>query len=225
MLTKTEQIFPIDPLVEQVNSLSFDKRLNLNKPTGKFFSDSWETLDEFKGTPLGKVLENIPKLGEARLLKLTSGETYTAHADPDDRFHVPITTNDQAYLIDLDNHEMFHLPADGRLWRMDTSVVHVAANFGGRDRIHLNTRVLVPGYKSNLMGLKITFEGGDFDWKQESYIEIMPFLNRAIKTDKIKGFEKLDEKSILVNPESPYLFDNIKNKLERKGFRVSILSV
>lgn len=221
MFSLVREFNNIKEIVEQVSSMNFDSRLNLNKPTGKFFNDPWELLPEFKNTPLSKVIDNLSLVGEARLLKLKSAETYTAHADPDDRYHLAIKTNPYAFLVDIDNLEMYHLPADGKVWLMDTGRIHVASNFGGRDRIHLNIRVLLPKFDPNKKGMKIKFYGGDFDWKQESYIEIMPFFNKKIKSKEITGFEKLSQTEVLVNTENYDLFLPIIEKLKTKNFLIT----
>lgn len=222
MLKFTDKIFSIDPIVNQTNSLWFEKRLELNKPTGSFFGDPWETLDDFKNTPIGNLLDSIGPIGEARLLKLTSAETYTAHADPDDRYHLAIVTNPHSYIVDFDNQNMYHLPVDGKLWRMDTSKIHVAANFGGRDRIHLNVRLLLPKFDEHKSNVRIKIEGGDFDWKQESYIDIMPAINRLIKSHHITGFEKINDRELMLNLVDVSVLDTIINRLQKKGFLVSL---
>jgi len=222
MLNPIEKIFSIEPLIAQVNSLYFEKRLNLNAPVGSFFGDSWETLPEFKNTPLGNVLDSLGPIGEARLLRLTSAETYTAHADPDDRYHVAIITNPHSYIIDFDSQTLYHLPADGKLWRMDTSRIHVAANFGGRDRIHLNIRLLLPKFDETKPCIRIRFDGGDFDWKQESYIEIMPVMNKLIKAGYIFGFDRVNDRELLLNILDKSLLDPVIKNLSDKGFTVTV---
>jgi len=222
MLEFADKIFSIDPIVNQTNSLWFEKRLELNKPTGSFFGDPWETFDDFKNTPIGNLLDSIGPIGEARLLKLTSAETYTAHADPDDRYHLAIVTNPHSYIVDLSNQNMYHLPVDGKLWYMDTSKIHVAANFGGRDRIHLNIRLLLPKFDENKSNVRIRIEGGDFDWKQESYIEIMPAVNKLIKAGKILGFDRLNDRELLLNLVDKSILDPIIQKLQTKGFNIIV---
>lgn len=224
MLTTTNKKFPIEPLIEQVKNLGdFGKSLLLNDCQGKLLSGPYVTKPEFQNTPLGDVLAEIENPGEARLLRLTPSETYSAHADPDDRFHVAIITNPYAYLLDFTNEKFYHLPADGSLWYMDAGVVHIAANFGPRDRIHLNIRIPLPAFVSPGYSLKLI--GGDYDWKQESYIEIMTFFNRAIKLNQITGFEKVDEREVLLNCSDVEILTPFIKRLESKGFTVEIKQV
>lgn len=222
MLKLTGKIFSIEPIIEQVNSLHFEKRLSVNRQVDSFFGDPWEILDEFKGTPIGNILESLGPIGEARLMRLTSAETYTAHGDPDDRYHVAIITNPHSYIIDLDDGKLFHLPADGKLWLMDTSKTHVAANFGGRDRIHLNIRLLLPKFNPTKKFIRLKIEGGDFDWKQESYIEVMPKLNSLIKSNYVTGFDRINDRELLLNVIDPIIIEPIIDRLQAKGFTVTL---
>jgi hypothetical protein len=222
MLNRTPKLFSIQPLVDQINAIEPSPRILLNEPTGSFFGDPWRVKDEFKNTPIGNVLEELHPIGEARLLRLESGETYTAHADPDDRYHLALITNPFCYLVNFDDQQLYHLPVDGQLWHMDTGKLHVAANFGGTDRVHLNIRLLLPAFDKNKKGLKITFAGGGVDWKQDSYLDILPFLNKKIKTGEITGFEKLNSNEILVNVNNSELFSPIVDLLTLKNFNVLI---
>jgi len=115
------------------------------------------------------------------------------------------------------------LPIDGKLWRMDTSKIHVAANFGGRDRIHLNIRLLLPKFDPSKANVKVIFEGGDFDWKQESYIEIMPALNKLIKSGYVTGFNRINDREIQLNVVDKILIEPILDKLKSKGFAVTVV--
>jgi len=223
MLDRLDIKFPINPIIEQVQSLSFDKRLHLNKTDGPLFSGPYYIKEEFKNTPLGNVLESLGNIGEARLLKLSSAESYTAHADPDDRLHLAIITNPYCYLQDLSSQKMHHVPVDGYLWRMDTSRIHVATNFGGRDRIHLNIRVPLPTF--TYPGVLISIDGGEYDWKQELHISFMSYLNRAIKSGLVTGIEKINDKELLLNYISEEVIKTIASAVIAKGFKITIREV
>ena len=222
MLERLDIKFPIDPIIEQVQSLRFDKRLHLNETAGPLFSGPYQVKEEFQNTPLGNVLESLGTIGEARLLKLGSAESYTAHADPDDRLHLAIITNPYCYLQDLSNQKIYHVPVDGHVWRMDTGQIHVATNFGGRDRIHLNIRVPLPAFK--YPGVLISMEGGDYDWKQELHISFMSYLNRAIKSGLVTGIEKVSERELLLNAPQEVI-DTITAAVISKGFRITVKPV
>ena len=219
MLTRLGIKFPIQPIIDQVQSLEFDKRLALNQTDGPLFSGKYKIKPEFINTPLGEVLSSIGPIGEARLLKLHSAETYTAHTDPDDRIHLAITTNPYCYLQDLTDQRMYHIPVDGELWSMDTGKVHVGVNFGGRERIHLNVRVPLPGFTSP--GVSMIFDGGDFDWKQELYISFMGYLNKAIKQGLVTGIEKVSDRELKLNAD-PKVIETIAGAATVRGFKVLI---
>ena len=219
MIAKMGIKIDIDPVVRQVDALNFDKSLAINYTEGNILNGPYKTKLEFLGTPLGDVLELLSNPGEARLLKLEHGESYTAHSDPDDRIHLSIITNKHSFLIDFDSEKMYHIPADGELWLMDTSKLHIAGNFGAKPRIHLNIRVALPSV--TLPGYLLKVEGGDYDWKQEIYTTLMSFFNLAIKNKIITGFEKISEREVLINCNPEVLAPYIK-ELENKGFKVSL---
>lgn len=225
MLKELPQKFSIDPIIDQVSKLEFTKRLTLNQPTGSFFNDPWETLSKFKGTPLGNVLDSLSPIGQARLLTLESAESYTAHTDPDDRLHLAIITNEYSFLVDMLFGNLYHVPADGTVHLMDTSRAHVAANWGGRPRIHLNIRVLLPHYTPSKPGLKFKVNSGDFDWKQISYIEIMGKINYYIKTGIVTGFKAVSEKELIINCDSPDLFQDMVDKILKQGVDIEFTPI
>jgi hypothetical protein len=217
MLTKLDQKFSIEPIIQQVDDLVFEKRLDLNKPSGSFFHDPWIILPEFESTPLGEVLKSLGNIGQARLLKLESAESYTAHADPDDRIHLAIITNPYSFLVDITDNKLYHLPADGQLWYMNTGKIHVAANWGPRTRIHLNVRVLLPRYNEQDPFLKIKIIEGDYDWKQLAYTPIMTLINAGVKNNTITGFKAISEKEVYLNTLTPDTFTGAFESITRAG--------
>lgn len=225
MISKMSKKFDLEPIIAQVNSLGYFKRLELNQPSGEFFNDPWSTKEEFLNTPLGNVLKDLGDIGQARLLALDSGESYTAHCDPDDRIHLAIHTNPYSFLVDLDDHKLYHLPADGQLWHMDTSRIHVASNWGPRTRIHLNIRVLLPKYNETQPGLCIKVIEGDYDWKQLAYTPIMRVINNRIKKGYITGFRGISDKEILINTTSQHIFENALQEIKSSGVILEIKEV
>jgi hypothetical protein len=117
---------------------------------------------------------------------------------------------------------MYHIPADGNLWKMDTGQIHVATNFGGRDRIHLNIRVPLPAFK--YPGVLISMDGGEYDWKQELHISFMSYLNRAIKSGLVTGIEKVSERELLLNAPQEVI-DTITAAVTSKGFKITVRDV
>lgn len=222
MLTKLNQKFFIEPILEQVKSLGPFKRLQLNDQSGEFFGDPWVTKSEFKNTPIGEVLESLGNIGQARLLVLNSAESYTAHADPDDRIHLAIETNPYSFLVDIESNVMYHLPADGELWHMDTGKIHVATNWGGKDRIHLNIRVLMPKFNPDEPSMRMCIVQGDVDWKQVAYMPIMRLVNIYSKTNDVYGFKGVSEREVLINTKKPELFDEAIELIRQSGVELEV---
>lgn len=218
-----ERMFKIDYLDEvQFQTSQIDwtsKRIVLNESDGGLFTGQYTTLPQFQNTPLGCLLEELGEIGEARLLKLDSGDSYTVHTDPDDRFHFVIETNPFSYIVDIEEEKLIHLPVDGYMYRMDTSKKHLAGNYGGTPRIHLNVRAKLPNYIGN--GFHIKIEGGNVDWKQVLYMDTMSFLNQSIKNNHITGIEKINERELLINTNEQVVAE-IKRIVEENNFEISI---
>ena len=53
----------------------------LTKPRGDFFYDPHILNEEYKGTEIEKLLDLIPMHGEARVIVMEPGQSYSAHAD------------------------------------------------------------------------------------------------------------------------------------------------
>lgn len=221
MLKQLPLNIPMQPIIDQVMSMDLSsKRIDLNKPAGKFFNDPWENM--ISGTPLGDVLDKLGNIGQARLLVLESGDTYTAHTDPDDRYHLAITTNEFSYLIDISEQKFYHLPVDGVAWHMDTSTTHVAVNWGPTPRIHLNVRVLLPHYSNDRKGVKISVSSAMYNWKQNSYIEIMGFINKAVKSGVITGFDTPNSQTLYLNCEEPKILEPFFDKIRDSGVDITL---
>lgn len=220
MLKQLPKKFPVEAIVDQVIHTDFDKRIQLNETSGDLFSGIYTVKPEYANTPIGQLLSELGDIGEARLLKLKSGDTYTAHTDPDDRIHLAILTNQYSYLLDLSNEQMYNVPVDGHLYEMDTSRVHIAANFGGDDRVHLNIRVKLPAFVNP--GVRLVFSGvDDPDWKQRLFIDVMGFLNLEIKKKTVTGIAKMSDVEWLLNCEQSVL-DYIVSTTKSKGFEVVV---
>lgn len=210
----------LDEIQYQTSLLTWDtKRIILNKSDSGLFTGKYTTLPQFQNTALGTMLEELGEIGEARLLLLDSGDSYTAHTDPDDRYHLVIETNPYSYIMDIEQEKLIHLPADGTVWHMDTSKKHLAGNFGGTPRIHLNVRAKLPNYLGNGIHLKI--EGGDVDWKQVLYMDTMSYINKAVKDKKITGIERINERELLLNTSYEVIAD-IKDIVEKNNFKIKI---
>ena len=188
----------------------------LNEPTGDFFYDNWKIKDLYRDTIWEQVLDSMPmSIGQARIIKLKPGESYMAHADIDNRWHLNLT-GEQAYLIDLDNKVMHECTKDNRWAYMDASRIHAATNYGSIPRLQLVVRETL--FKSRqpvdfvAISIEPAYEQHDFRYKFDKIFS--PFLNRANQKYKLADFahttfsltfklerELLEEFKQLITPE------------------------
>jgi hypothetical protein len=188
----------------------------LNEPTGDFFYDNWKIKDLYKDTLWQQVLDTLPyTIGQARIIKMEAGDSYMAHADIDNRWHLNLT-GEQAYLIDLDNKVMHECVRDSHWAYMDASRIHAATNYGSIPRLQLVVRE--PLFRSRepkdliSISMEPAYEQHDFRYKFDKIFS--PFLNRANQKHKLADFahttfnlkfklerELLEEFKQLVTPE------------------------
>lgn len=188
----------------------------LNEPTGDFFYDKWKIKDLYKDTIWEQVLDSLPmSIGQARIIKLGPGESYMAHADIDNRWHLNLI-GEQAYLIDLDNKVMHECTRDNRWAYMDASRIHAATNYGSIPRLQLVVREPLRNSQqpTDLVSISIepAYEQHDFRYKFDKIFS--PFLNHANQKYKLADFahttfsltfklerELLEEFKQLITPE------------------------
>jgi len=161
----------------------------LNIPTGNFFYDSWTLKDEFKDTLWEQVLDTLPyTIGEARIITLTPGESYMAHADIDNRWHLNLT-GEQSYLIDLDNQKMYKQRQDSHWRYMFADNIHTANNFGSIDRLQLVVREpLKHSIFPNLTAVTITPAYEQADYRYQFDNSISPWLNKKNQASELDHF-------------------------------------
>jgi hypothetical protein len=166
------------------------ERTTLNEKTGDFFYDKWQIKDIYKDTPWKEVLDTLPyTIGEARIIKLAPGESYMAHADIDNRWHLNLT-GEQAFLIDLENKIMHECLRDGHWAYMDAGRIHAATNYGSIPRLQLVVREPLRCSREPVDLVSITmepaYEQHDFRYKFDKIFS--PFLNRANQKFKLADF-------------------------------------
>ena len=217
MITKQIWVCP-DGLIEQAlkeHPVTGEGTV-LNEPTGDFFYDRWEIKDLYKDTIWQQVLDTLPmSIGQARIIKLEPGESYMAHADIDNRWHLNLT-GEQAYLIDLDEKVMHQCVRDNRWVYMDAGQIHVAANYGSTPRLQLVVREPLRNSRQpkDLVSINIeaAYEQHDFRYKFDNIFS--SFLNKANQKYKLADFahttfslsfklerELLEEFEKLITPE------------------------
>lgn len=220
MLTNTNLHFNIEPAITQLQTLpwlntpSWD--LPINEPTGIPKTDPYRIRDEFCGTPIGDLLleiqSKIGPFGDTRLRKLENRESYHVHTDIDDRYHLALITNPHALLIDLDNQKNFHIPCNGYLWLMDTSIPHTAVNFGQAGRVHFHIEQLLPKILGSTYQLTFTKVSGRPE--QNLWFDSMGqgYINKKIKSKEITGVEiRKDRKEILISTVDYSIIQQIIN--------------
>lgn len=189
-------------LQEAIQSIpQIEFKLPLNEPTGDFFYDPWKIKPEFQGTIWEKVLNSLPEAkGEARLIELSPGTCYYAHADIDDRWHLSLQA-DLSFLVDINSQIMYRTEVDTIWYDFDTSEIHSAVNFSNRPRIQLVVRKLLN--KNTLVEsvpVTLTLKKYRSDFRYVFDHTISPWLNTANKQGWLCNF-KQTETSVEFNIE------------------------
>lgn len=195
----------------------------LNKPTGDFFYDPWEVLPEYKGTAIEDLLKQLPDHGEARVIVMAPGKSYSVHADVDDRYHVTLDA-EQSFLHDIENETMYSSKPDNTVYLMNAGMLHSASNYGYKNRYQLvirkrlqsnhmmkDPRQVVMTSKDPVYNLRYLFD---------SSFSIL--LNRLAKEQSIDSFARINEHTI------KFLCDGSKiNELLKMqqicGFKIDIV--
>lgn len=119
-------------------------KLNELQHKEKFYSTINKSLHD------SKIHEFIKSKGSYyrwRAMKMGPNKTYTIHKDgqpsvTNARCHVPLITNDQAYLMFFgknknNNQPTLHHLECGKVYEVNTTDYHTAVNFGNHDRWHI----------------------------------------------------------------------------------------
>jgi len=211
MIEKTNFQFPKSVILDVMTKVTDEDVVVLNNPTGDFFYDPWQIKEEYKNTVFEKLLSVLPDIGQARLIRLVSGDTYFAHADIDDRYHMSIQGN-YSYIIDLDNDIMHSVPIDGCWYIMDAGLLHVASNFGEIYRYQLVVRRLLTRSTSNNL-IQVSVEPKIVHDKLRYHFDatLSGWLNRINKQGLIDNFKttKMGCKMLLDSS----LVEELKNKI------------
>lgn len=185
MILPTEYTATPEQLKYLLNICDDTHKLVVNSPTGNFFYDPWKILPEHKNTPLETFLNQIPDIGEARIIRQESGTCYFSHSDVDDRYHLNIS-GDCAALIDITNNQNYFLKPDGIVYIMDAGRTHSAANFGEYTRYQLVIRKLLTRSEIADTQVKILVGGTNPRFKFDKYIS--PLLNEINKRKLLNDF-------------------------------------
>jgi len=169
---------------------NFEGKTALNQPTGNFFYDPWVIKDQFKKTVWEEILSTLNfDHGEARIIVLAPGESYMAHADIDDRYHLNLQGN-YSFLIDVLNQRMYPTVSDNRWYEMNAGQIHAATNYGETIRAQLVVRkLLVRTQLDKFVHISITPANERYDYRYRFDNDISPWLNSMNKLNKINNFQ------------------------------------
>ncbi len=208
MIRETD--FIVDPkLIDLARKelINFQGKTALNEPTGNFFYDPWKLKDQFKNTVWQDILATLDvEHGEARIIILSPGESYMAHADIDDRYHLNLQGNN-SFLVDISNQVMYPTVANNRWYDMDAGKIHAATNYGEIFRAQLVVRKLLSkGNLDRAVHVSITSAQNIFDYRYRFDNEISPWLNKMNKLNKINNF-RFDNSLVEFDADEKLIFD------------------
>jgi hypothetical protein len=222
MITKQRWQCPPGLIEQALTEFPITGSTVLNEPLGDFFYDTWKIKDLYKDTIWQQVLDTLPmSIGQARIIKMEPGDSYMAHADIDNRWHLNLT-GEQAYLIDLDNRVMHECVRDNHWAYMDAGRIHAATNYGSVSRLQLVVREPLRRSRQPVdlisISMEAAYEQPDFRYKFDKIFS--PFLNRANQQYKLADFahttfsvnfklerELLEEFKQLVNADFKITYD------------------
>ena len=169
----------------------------LNQPTGNFFYDAWEVLPEYKGTAIEDLLKQLPDHGEARVIVMKPGESYSAHADIDDRYHVTLDA-EQSFLHDIENEVMFPTQADDCVYLMNAGLLHSASNYGYKNRYQLVIRKRLKNNKEiyDPRQVLMTVKNPVYNMRYLFDSSFSRMLNRFVKEGKVNNFARINETTV-----------------------------
>jgi hypothetical protein len=103
--------------------------------TDKTESD-YNVLNEmYEGTIFEDIIQDLDGV-RSRIMTKKMHTTYSVHKDKTPRYHLALITNPNAYFIFPTLNEIMHIPADGFVYEVDTTLPHSFVNCG-EDRTHL----------------------------------------------------------------------------------------
>lgn len=220
MLTNTSITHSASNVYDLVKGLPPGKNA-LNEPTGDFFYDPWVTKSQYLGTSIDELLQKLPDAGEARINVLEPGESYMAHADIDDRYHLNLA-GDYSYLIDLKNNKMHQLNVDNTVYLMDTGRIHTASNYGYKNRYQLVVRRLLKNSDlKNPVHVKLQALEDRYNLRYLFDNTFSITLNTLNKDGYIRRFTKVSDSAIEFEIEADML-PEIEACRTNCGFKTSL---
>jgi len=196
-------------------------KTQLNEPTGDFFYDAWQLKTEFKKQPIVDLFTQLGSVGEARIIVLEPGESYCAHADIDDRYHLTLQ-GEHSYLYDLKNLKMYPTEVDNTVYLMDAGRIHSAANLGYKSRVQLVIRKLLNKVElRDPCAVNITVSNLLYNLRYLFDNSFSVVLNRLNKQGCMNKFKKISETEISFEIERTHL-PQVNKLVNICGFEVRI---
>lgn len=218
----SETTYSVDPqILDTARQLlkSFEGKTVLNYPTGSFFYDPWIISDEYKNTVWDKILSTLDfNIGEARIIVLKPGESYMAHADIDDRFHLNLEGH-YSFLTDIRNKKMYPTMSDNKWYKMDAGKIHAAVNYGEIPRFQLVVRQLLTHGNFNRkvhVYISPVIVCDDYRYKFDN--SISPWLNQMNKIGRLDNF-KFENLKVEFDTDEEMIFDLVK--FDKKYFEIT----
>ena len=224
-LRKLNQQYDINRLLPLLDRVEWDShgRCAINRPTGNWLYDPYEIKEEWRDTEFERLAEDLPVVvSEIRLMKLEAGAVYRSHADIDDRIHLNLQSNEQCYLIDLDNQNMYPVRTDNELYIMDGSYLHTAVNFGSTPRIQLVMRVPLTKHDGpTFKHAEIEFIDPPYNLRYIVDQRVSPWLNRYVKYGLLGFFNELSPTTFQLYAAETAL-NHITSELTDAGVKFNI---
>lgn len=90
------------------------------------------------GTYTEHVLKSLPfQPVRTRIMRMLPKRCYSVHVDGTARYHLALVTSYHARFIFTEAEKIYHIPADGNLYFVDTTQEHTAINGNTEDRVHM----------------------------------------------------------------------------------------
>ena len=89
----------------------------------------------YMGTLFENIIDELDAV-RSRVMVKKKHTTYSIHTDKAPRYHMALETNPHAYFLFPETKEIIHIPADGYIYEVDTTIPHTFINCG-EDRTHL----------------------------------------------------------------------------------------
>lgn len=152
-MKKLEKTYDLQTILIEINFIVKqygwwnDTQISLQSPDGDWHSGvghssdkgfketDYDTLNTSDHWELTKFIKEN-NLYRTRILKLPPGRCYSYHMDWSPRIHLAVITHPHCFIAE--GNELFHIPADGHAYLVDTTKPHTALN-GSLDleRIHI----------------------------------------------------------------------------------------